>query len=99
MREGTTSRVMAADRPYGEFYDFLQRQSGIFIDICITVCSYTCLYNYLRIPDNGSNKAKTGRKLITENKGFLLNYKAFFGLDFRESMHCYRTEIRTFMFG
>jgi hypothetical protein len=22
MREGTTSRVMAADRPFGEFYDF-----------------------------------------------------------------------------
>jgi hypothetical protein len=22
MREGTTSRVMAADRPYGEFHDF-----------------------------------------------------------------------------
>jgi hypothetical protein len=22
MREGTTSRVMAADMPYGEFYDF-----------------------------------------------------------------------------
>jgi hypothetical protein len=22
MREGTTSRVMAADRPYGEFYDY-----------------------------------------------------------------------------
>jgi hypothetical protein len=22
MREGTTSRVMAADRPYDEFYDF-----------------------------------------------------------------------------
>jgi hypothetical protein len=22
LREGTTSRVMAADRPYGEFYDF-----------------------------------------------------------------------------
>jgi hypothetical protein len=22
MREGTTWRVMAADRPYGEFYDF-----------------------------------------------------------------------------
>ena len=22
MREGTTSRVTAADRPYGEFYDF-----------------------------------------------------------------------------
>jgi hypothetical protein len=29
MREVTTSRVMAADRPYGEFC-FLQRQSGIF---------------------------------------------------------------------
>jgi hypothetical protein len=22
MQEGTTSRVIAADRPYGEFYDF-----------------------------------------------------------------------------
>jgi hypothetical protein len=22
MREGTTSRVMAAERPFGEFYDF-----------------------------------------------------------------------------
>jgi hypothetical protein len=22
MREGTTSRLTAADRPYGEFYDF-----------------------------------------------------------------------------
>jgi hypothetical protein len=22
MREGTTSRAMAVDRPYGEFYDF-----------------------------------------------------------------------------
>jgi hypothetical protein len=22
MQEGTTSRVMAADRPFGEFYDF-----------------------------------------------------------------------------
>jgi hypothetical protein len=30
MREGTTSRVMAAVRPYGEFFLFLQRQSGIF---------------------------------------------------------------------
>jgi hypothetical protein len=30
MREGTTSRVMAADRPYGEFHEILQRQSGIF---------------------------------------------------------------------
>jgi hypothetical protein len=28
---GTKStRVMAADRPYGEFYDFLQPRSGIF---------------------------------------------------------------------
>jgi hypothetical protein len=27
MREGTTSKVLAADRPYGEFYDCLQRQS------------------------------------------------------------------------
>ena len=36
IREGTTSRVTAADRPYGKFYDFLQRQSGNFwINPCI----------------------------------------------------------------
>jgi hypothetical protein len=29
MREGDTSRVMAADKPYGEFYHFYS-QSGIF---------------------------------------------------------------------
>jgi hypothetical protein len=30
MVEKTTSRVMAADRTFGEFSDFLQCQSGIF---------------------------------------------------------------------
>jgi hypothetical protein len=30
MREGNTSRLMAADRFYGEFHDSLQPQSGIF---------------------------------------------------------------------
>jgi hypothetical protein len=30
MREGTTSRVMAADRPYGEFYDFYSVSPGYF---------------------------------------------------------------------
>jgi hypothetical protein len=29
MREGTTSRVMAADRPYDEFYDFYVRPEYI----------------------------------------------------------------------
>jgi hypothetical protein len=30
MREETTSRVMAADRPYGEFYDFYSVSPGYF---------------------------------------------------------------------
>jgi hypothetical protein len=30
MREGTTSRVMAADRPYGEFYDFYSVSTEYF---------------------------------------------------------------------
>jgi hypothetical protein len=30
MREGTTSRVMATDRPYGEFYDFYSVSSEYF---------------------------------------------------------------------
>jgi hypothetical protein len=30
MQEGTTSSVMAVDKPFGEFYDFLHRQYGIF---------------------------------------------------------------------
>jgi len=47
MREGSTSRVTAADRPYGEFYDFysvspenfgyhlvVQRNEHIFMILC-----------------------------------------------------------------
>jgi hypothetical protein len=30
MREGTTSRVMAADRPYDEFYDFYSISAEYF---------------------------------------------------------------------
>jgi hypothetical protein len=30
MREGTTSRVMAIDRPYGEFYDFYSVSAEYF---------------------------------------------------------------------
>jgi hypothetical protein len=30
MREGTASRVMAADRPYGEFYDFYSVSTEYF---------------------------------------------------------------------
>jgi hypothetical protein len=70
-----------------------------FVDICSIVCLYTCLYYYLRLLDNGSNRAETCRKLIIENKGFLPNYRAFCWLDFCEYMHCYRTEIRIFMSG
>jgi hypothetical protein len=38
MRRGTTSRVMAADRPYGEFYDFYSVSAEYF--------GYTLVYFY-----------------------------------------------------
>jgi hypothetical protein len=37
MREGTTSRVMTADKPYGEFYGFYSVSLGYF--------GYTLLMN------------------------------------------------------
>jgi hypothetical protein len=36
IREGTTSRVMAADRPYGEFYDFYSVSPEYFRYIVVT---------------------------------------------------------------
>jgi hypothetical protein len=36
MREGTTSRVVAADRPYSEFYDFY---TLVYEDPLLRVCS------------------------------------------------------------
>jgi hypothetical protein len=41
MREGTTSRVMAADKPYGEFYDFYSVSPEYF---GYTVVFSRCLY-------------------------------------------------------
>jgi hypothetical protein len=35
MREGTTSRVMASDRPYGEFYDFYSVSPEYFGDTLV----------------------------------------------------------------
>jgi hypothetical protein len=39
MQEGTTSRVMAADRPYGEFYDFyrVSREYFGFHHVCCSI--------------------------------------------------------------
>jgi hypothetical protein len=37
MRKGTTSRVIAADRPYGEFYDFYSVSPEYFE--CALVCT------------------------------------------------------------
>jgi hypothetical protein len=39
MREGTTSRLMAADRPYGELYDFYSVSPEYF---GYTLVSITC---------------------------------------------------------
>jgi len=47
MREGTTSRVTAANRPYCEFYDFYSVSTKNFgyhlVYICMYVCIYVCL--------------------------------------------------------
>jgi hypothetical protein len=45
MREGTTSRVIAADRPYGDFYDFYSvspEYFGYAIILSIIRCSFQC---------------------------------------------------------
>ena len=34
IREGTTSRVTAADRPYGKFYDFYSQSGNFWINPC-----------------------------------------------------------------
>jgi hypothetical protein len=39
MREGTTLRVMAADRPYGEFYDFYSVSPEYFGHTLVTAPS------------------------------------------------------------
>jgi hypothetical protein len=43
MREGTTSRMMVADRPYGEFYDFYSISLECFgytLAYIYQICSY-----------------------------------------------------------
>jgi hypothetical protein len=40
MREGTTSRLMAADRPYGEFYDFYSVSPKYFGYILVYRCFF-----------------------------------------------------------
>jgi hypothetical protein len=42
MWEGTTSRAMAADRPYGEFYDFYSVSPEYFgyTFVCLVICEY-----------------------------------------------------------
>jgi hypothetical protein len=50
MREGTTSMVMAADRPYGEFYDFYSVGSEYF-GFTIVCSAYNC-NNVIKRPKN-----------------------------------------------
>jgi hypothetical protein len=41
MREGTLSRVMAVNRPYGEFYDFYSVIAEYFGHIIVHIYIYT----------------------------------------------------------
>jgi hypothetical protein len=66
LREGATSRVMAADRPYGEFYDFYSVNSEYFgytlvftkwptnasnfLFICFCSCTFWHIYTISREP-------------------------------------------------
>jgi hypothetical protein len=42
VREGTTSRVMAADRPYGEFYDFYSVSPEYFGSFLVVSATTFC---------------------------------------------------------
>jgi hypothetical protein len=42
IREGTTSRVMSADRPYGEFYDFYSVISEYFGFMLLYIYNNIC---------------------------------------------------------
>jgi hypothetical protein len=49
MREGTTSRVMAANRPYGGFYDF-HSASAEYIECSLRLALYlTCVVDTLML--------------------------------------------------
>jgi hypothetical protein len=43
MREGTSSRVMAVDRPYGKFYDFYSVRPEYFGYILVSRSGHYCL--------------------------------------------------------
>ena len=43
MRVGTTSRVTAADRPYGEFYDFYSVSPENFGSTLVCIYIYICM--------------------------------------------------------
>ena len=59
MWEGTISRVMAADRPYGEFYDFYSvspENFGYQLVVCTsivpTVICSVCICDYIKSISN-----------------------------------------------
>jgi hypothetical protein len=47
MREGTTSRVMVANRPYGEFYDFTASVQNI-----LDTTTYSSVKIFNQLPQN-----------------------------------------------
>jgi hypothetical protein len=52
MREGTTSRVMVADRPYGEFYDFYS-VSPEYFGLTSSTCSLPLVLTMETVDNNG----------------------------------------------
>jgi hypothetical protein len=63
MQEGTTSRVTATDRPYGEFYDFYVSPENVrftlvhnaFTDIRHTVVMPNSVFQYSGTPIQASD--------------------------------------------
>jgi hypothetical protein len=67
MREGTTSRVTAADRLYGEFYDFYSVSPENFGSTLVCIQYYTLymlLFSYYVWPEDGLIKRGPKRVVI-----------------------------------
>jgi hypothetical protein len=47
MPEGTTSKVTAADRPFGEFYDFYSVSSENFGSTRVCICGFTVIFVHI----------------------------------------------------
>jgi hypothetical protein len=64
MREGTASRAMAADRPYGVFYDFYSVSPEYFGLTLVYLCFFGFVFGF-------KNSNRERQDLETRNKNLL----------------------------